>query len=165
MSDTAICASCRRPNPTRQCGVCEGAVCKSCVQNLEPSTFALLPEVPKELSHTYYCQACYDEHVATELERYTEILARAEEAFIFFTSQKAFIPLIVKSKEIFRVANIPDRDEAILRLAFLAARKDFNAVMEVEVVGEKVRDGAYQTMKWRAQGHPAKVDVDKMDRR
>ena len=83
MSDTAICVSCRRPNPTRLCGVCDAPVCKSCVQNLEPSSFALLPEVPKELSHIYYCQACYDEHVATELERYAEVLARAEESFTF----------------------------------------------------------------------------------
>jgi hypothetical protein len=163
-SDTAICVSCRRTHPNRKCGLCEAAVCKSCVQELSPESFKLLPTIPDELSHIYYCQGCYDQQIAPKLDAYTENLENAKQVFVFFTTQRAHIPLQSKSKETFRVTNIPDRDEAILRLAFLAAQQKCNAIVDVEAIGEKVRDGAYQTMKWRAHGHPALIDASKMDR-
>ena len=46
------------------------------------------------------------------------------------------------------VKDCPDRDETIMRLAFFAAQRSSNAVIQVEVTAEKVRNGAYQTSKW-----------------
>lgn len=163
--NSSTCESCRRPKASHQCGLCKSGVCKACSQFLPEDTFTFDPDLKSELKHTYYCPHCHSETVEPALALYNETLERAENVYIFFTTQKTYIPALKRSKEILRVKECPDRDEAILRLAFLAAKQDFNAVTDVLVSSEKVRDGAYQTMKWKAQGCPALVDEEKMARR
>jgi hypothetical protein len=162
MSDST-CISCRKPKATLECGLCNESVCKKCSQHLSADSFSFLAEVPEELTHSIYCGNCYDETVAPAMDSYEETMERAKSAFVFFKTQRKEIPLIKKEREVFKVAECPDRDETILRLAFFAAQKDCNAVIEVEVLSEKVRDGAYQTSKWRGEGQAAKVDGAKIE--
>lgn len=162
MSD-AICISCRKPKATLECGLCTESVCKKCSQHLNSETFSFLPSIPEELSHSLYCGNCFDETVAPAIDEYEETMERAKGAFVFFKTQRKEIPLIKKEREVFYVDECPDRDETILRLAFFAAQKDCNAIIEVEVVSQKIRDGAYQTSKWRGEGVAAKVDGAKID--
>ena len=164
MAET-LCISCRRPNAKHKCGICEEPVCKSCAQFLPAESFPFLTSKPEHLTHTYYCPACHSEKVAPEIESYDEIMSRAKEAFIFFTTQKAGLPILKKAKVPVKVEQCPDRDEAILRLAFAAAQAQYNCVVEVDVAHQKIREGAYQTTNWRAQGFPAEIDAVKMQRR
>jgi hypothetical protein len=158
------CISCRKLKAQLECEACEEAVCKNCSQILAKETFAFLEEVPEALSKALYCNSCFDHVVAPELEQYQETLDRAKQVFVFFTTQRKEIPLIKRSKIVVSVKDLPDRDEAILRLGFQAAKQDYNAITEVTVLATKIRNGGYQTSSWSGSGIPANVDAEKMDR-
>ena len=64
----------------------------------------------------------------------------------------------------FRVDDCTDRDETLMRLAFLAAKADFNALLDVDIVAKKVRNFGYQTSQWQGIGVPARVDREKLER-
>ena len=163
MNDTS-CDSCRKPKSGFECEVCESSLCKNCAQILDSDEFAFLAEIPVALKHNTYCPHCYDEMVVPELDAYQEIMGRAQEVFVFFVTQRKEIPLIKRSRESFAINECIDRDQTILRLAFFAAQGGYNAVTEVEVISEKVRNGAYQTSKWRGTGVPAQIDAAKLAR-
>jgi hypothetical protein len=141
MSDT-VCSACRRANPTVQCELCHDLSCKACAEILSEEAFAFLPKKPPELTHTRYCQGCWQGHVEPAQEEYRASLEQAKQAYIFFSTQRKPIPILLKEKDVIRVADCPDRDETILRLAFQAVRLGCNAVVETVVSSEKVRNGA-----------------------
>ncbi len=97
-------------------------------------------------------------------EQYEQKVAEARGVYVFFVTQKRAIPLIAKAKNVVRVEGCSDRNETILRLGFLAAEQSFNALVQVEVTSEKVRNAGYQTSAWKGVGLPAKVDPLKIDR-
>jgi len=157
------CISCGKPKAVLNCDVCEDALCKKCDQILPADAFSFLDVIPENLKHLHYCGSCYDSIVAPQMESYQETMERAKNAFVFFTTQKKETPLIKKSREVLKVTNCPDRDETILRLAFLAAQNDYNAITEVEVESAKVRNGAYQTSVWSGRGVAAEIDGKKVE--
>ncbi len=108
--------------------------------------------------------SCFDSEVQPALENYRELIEQARSVFIFFTTQKKAIPLIKKSKEKVVVEACDDRDETILRLAFQAAQQGYNAVIETEVVAQKIRNEGYQKSVWRGVGVPAQVNAERMER-
>ena len=120
-------------------------------------------EIPEALAHTFYCGRCHDDVLQPAFDEYNEVMERAKTCFVFFKTQRKEVPLIKKEREMLRVAECIDRDETILRLAFFAAQKDYNAVIDCLVESEKIRDGAYQTSKWYGTGTPALVDGAKID--
>ena len=161
----STCVSCRKPKANLQCEICEDAICKKCVQRLEPDTFSFLEQVPLALTHSLYCGACYDEHVAAEFDAYQETMEAAKKVFVFFKTQRKDIPLIKRSKETFQVVNCADRDETILRLAFFSVRSGYNGLLEVEVNSSKVHPGgSYQTSRWSGVGTAAMIDASKIER-
>ncbi|MCM2323953.1 MAG: hypothetical protein NDJ90_11895, partial [Oligoflexia bacterium] len=146
------------------CESCGEPVCKACVFFLEPDTFSFLRQLPAELKHSRYCPSCQAAHIAPALEAYEEKLERAREVYFFFVTQRKAIPLLRRSKEKLSVEDCGDRDETILRLAFQAVELGCNAVIEAEVLSEKVRNAGYQTSRWHGTGFPAEVDVARMER-
>ena len=157
------CVSCGKPKAVLNCEVCEDALCKKCDQILAADAFSFLPKIADDLKHMHYCGSCYDSIVAPEMDAYQETMERAKSAFVFFTTQRKETPLIKKAREVFKVVGCIDRDETILRLAFFAAQQDYNAIIEVEVESEKVRNGAYQTSRWSGSGVAAQIDGKKVD--
>lgn len=163
MSD-GVCLSCRRTRPVSPCEVCFEEVCSNCEHFLGASTFSFLKEVPSELSHSHYCQGCYDSKVEPALESYRETMKRAEKVYVFFTSQRKSLPVLRRSKEKISVEKCEDRDETILRLAFFAAQQDYNAILETDVASVKVRDAGYEHKVWRGSALPVQVDAEKVER-
>ncbi len=161
--DHPICLGCRKPKASQTCGVCEETFCKKCSENVSAEEFRFLSEIPEILTRKVYCQPCYDQEVLPEKERYEEILARAKEIFVFFKTQRKQIPLIRKSKVPVVVETCDDRDETILRLGFLAAEQNHNAIIEVDVNAKKVRNEGYQTSIWSGTAFPADVDGSKVE--
>lgn len=160
----SLCISCRRPKATLHCEICQEPLCKSCDQFLKAGTFSFLKTTPENLTRTHYCPSCYSAEIEPALEEYNEVLERAKSVYIFFKTQKKAPPVLKKSKEAVRVDACDDRDETILRLAFFAAQEGYNAVVETEVLSEKVRNGAYQTTRWKGVGIPALVDAERVER-
>ena len=160
------CKECGKSKANLQCEICEASLCKKCTQFLPQNTFSFLETLPSELSHQTYCGACHDEYVSPELRTYEEIMARAKNVIIFYKTQKKDIPLIHKSKEVCKIKNHPDRDEVILRLAFFAAKLNFNAMIEVEVTSERIQNKSrsYQFNRWDGIGIAAQIDEEKLAR-
>lgn len=159
-----MCTSCRRLKAELNCGNCKEPVCKGCAHFLEADTFSFLKEIPECLSHSYYCDGCYDTHVQQVLVTYQETMERARKAYFFFKTQRKQIPLIRKSKLKVHVGLCKDRDETILRLGFFAAEQGYNAIVEGDVTSSKVRNAGYEKMIWSGTGIPAQIDSSKLDR-
>ncbi len=155
------CASCLQSKPSLksklQCGVCECLLCKDCVQFLEEDHFSFLKEPAEELKHKTYCRNCYDEKVMPAHEAYLELMERAKQVYVFF--KKHNIPLIRKSKHWVSVQDCPDREEALLRLAFFAAEQSFNALVEANLISEKRFVNGYQSLIWHGKAYPAEIRV------
>jgi hypothetical protein len=146
------------------CEACDEYVCKNCTQILDDTAFSFLEKRPDAVSHSHYCSSCFDSKVVPELEIYNEIMERAKNVFVFFTTQRKTIPTIRRSKHAVHVKKCHDREETILRLAFFAAQENFNALTDVELTSQKIRNEAYQTSSWQGSGVPAEVDADKVER-
>lgn len=119
---------------------------------------------PPELRHTYYCGPCYDEKVAAYQADYDVTLGKAREINVFFKGSKSSVRVLRKAKELVRVTDAPDRDGAILTLAFQAAHEGYNAITEVEVVSRKLRTNHRQTSLWSAEGIPSEIFSRELDR-
>lgn len=158
------CETCRDPDPTTECELCQNSLCEECVLRPPHGAFSLLNEVAPELKHSRYCRFCFDDKVEPELTRYEETREKAEQVFVFFKTQRKEIPLIRRSKETLRIRDCTDRDETILRLAFMAAQEGFNALIDTEVSDQKVRNHAHQKTLWHGSGEGAMIDEAKLDR-
>jgi hypothetical protein len=126
--------------------MCEGPLCVKCDQFLKEGSFSFYTVVPDELKHTHYCTVCYTTHVEPAFESYNALMEKAKGLYFFF------------------VENCPDRDETILRLAFIAAEQGYSAVIEAEVTSKKVRYEGWQKMMWSGVATPVFVDIEKLER-
>lgn len=158
------CCVCQKPKATLVCGICKSAVCKYCAQFTQEDSFSFLAKVPEDLTHGTYCGPCFDDKVAPELAKYDDIMDRAKNVAVFFKDQGKETRLIKRGNEVFRVKDCPDRDETLMRLAFFAAQKDFNSLIDVDLVSEKIRNGTYQTQKWSGTAVPANLSDRKIGR-
>ncbi|HAR41684.1 MAG TPA: hypothetical protein DCS07_03505 [Bdellovibrionales bacterium] len=146
------------------CGLCQEPVCKDCETFIEPSSFSFLKKTPEVLTHTHYCQSCYENSAKAALDAYNETMERAHDIYFFFNTQKRPPPIIKKARLSETVENCGDRDETILRLAFFAAQDGYNAIIEADITSTKVRNGKHQTTIWRGTGTPAQVDSVKLEK-
>ena len=158
------CNVCRRPKAILSCGILQEPICKKCVVILEKGSFSYLPEIPPELTHKHYCGRCYDDKVAPQLADYESTMARARQLFVYVKGQGEETRLMGRNEKPIRIEHCVDKNETLLRLAFLAARKGFNALLDVEVLAKKVRDEGFQTTSWSASGIPTQLDAKWVER-
>lgn len=138
--------------------MCQEALCKSCAQFVDGDRFSWLPQIPKELSHTTYCGPCFNVNVAPAMAEYDEAMEQAKRINVFFTTDSKQTRFFNRKEKPFKIANCPDKEETLLRLAFLAVRAGFNSIIDVEITSEKVRNGSYQTTIWKGTGVPTKLE-------
>jgi hypothetical protein len=113
--------------------------------------------LPDELKHSYYCAACYDQHVEPYKSQYDAAAEQAKQVNVIFKGSKSLMRVLRKADKPLEIKDSPDRDEAILALAFYAAREGYNTIMDVEVSSQKVRNEGYQKMSWSSRGTPAEI--------
>jgi hypothetical protein len=159
-----VCNSCNKPKATLECGLCQCSLCKYCAQFVEEDHFSFLASIPSYLSHTVYCGPCFDEKISPELQKYDALLEQAKQVDVYFSDQGKETRIIRRLEEPVKIENCPDRDEALLRLAFFAAQGNYNSLVDVELTSEKVRNGGYQTLKWRGVGVPVHVNKKRLFR-
>lgn len=153
--DLVICPKCERNKTALSCGICESAICKSCAQFLEPESFAFQADVSPALKHGTFCMDCYDSQVAGPVSEYFTILEAAKNIDVFFKNQGKETRLVRRKEKPVSIAACDDRDEVVMRLAFIAAAGGFDAVVDIDLKSEKVRDGSYQKLLWKGTGVPA----------
>lgn len=145
-----------------ECGICKSALCKSCTQFVEPDAFSFLTVVPDELTHSAFCNDCFVAQVQPRLDQYAETLEKAKNIAIWEKDQSKETRFFSRKEKALKVENCSDRQETILRLAFLATQVGFNAVIDVQVTGKKITNGTYQTTSYSGSGIPTNVDARKI---
>jgi hypothetical protein len=156
--EPSLCHSCLKAQSSFRCGVCQCELCKKCTKFVQENEFSFMPKISQDLTHSIYCGQCYDQIVAPALEAYAKDMERAKNIFIFSKAQSKETRLMKRSTPPYQVKDCPDREETILRLAFLAAKDNFNAIIDVDVVADKICKGKYQTSNWRGTAIPAQVN-------
>lgn len=121
-----------------------------------------MPKRPAGLEHSCYCNACYDQHVANALNDYEQTLAKAQEILVFDKSQSKETRLIRRLEKPLSVEQGLDEQEVTLRLAFMAAEKKYNSIIDMDIKATKVRQGAYQTTIYSGKAIPANVSDHKL---
>ena len=151
-----FCVGCQTPAISKN-------VCKNCANFVGREDFAFLPDIPVGLVEGAYCSHCYRDMVQPELDRYTDLMERAKRMTVFEKDQGKETRFYSRLEKPIVIENCADRHEALLRLAFLAARMDFNAIIDVAITSEKVKTGgSYQKLKWRGHGVPVQLDLSKL---
>lgn len=161
--ETQTCVTCQQPKANLECVSCAGSVCKKCAEFLNQGSFVLSSEAPPVAVGTY-CGSCFDTNVAPELEAYNDAATRARDINIYFKGQSKESRVIRRKEKPIKIDNCPDREEAILRLAFLAAKANYNVLLDVDVYAQKVKIDGYQTSNWKGIGIPANVDPRILER-
>ncbi len=151
------CTTCGKTKSLLECGPCHADVCKNCAQFLYEGTFALMQVVPPELQHTIYCYSCHLEHVEQPLAKYNQLVEQAKEIMVFNKSQGKETRFVRRNEDWIEVKDCEDEDQVIMKLAFHAVEIGCNAVVDVDIVAQKIRLGAYQTQLFKGTGRPAKV--------
>jgi hypothetical protein len=153
-----LCKTCRKPNPSYQCGLCEDYVCKACTQFSGEENFSFLRKIPRELTHNYYCYPCFDDKVGPALESYEETLQQAKEVYVFTKEQSKLTRLLKRTEPPYQVENCEDKEEALLKISFYAVEDKFNALVDVGFKSRKIIIGSHKKTIWDASGVPMNVD-------
>lgn len=156
------CCVCQKTKTTLQCGLCQGALCKNCAQFLEADQFAFLPTLPEKLKHSTYCGPCFSEHVEPEIHRYNEDLQKAKNLTVFFVGDSKLTRNFKRNEKPLKVTHCTDREETLVRLAFLAVQSQFNALIDVDIKSEKVREGSYQTTRYSGTAMPVNLTSQRL---
>jgi hypothetical protein len=151
------CTTCGKSKALLSCGVCTVSVCKHCAQILEEESFSFLDVQKPEMLQTTFCNTCFDEKIAPDLMDYQQTMEAAKNIEVFFKDQGKETRLMKRIDVVFSIVDCPDRNEAIMRLAFKAVKMGFNSVIDVDIVAKKVKMGAYQTHSYKATGVPSNV--------
>jgi hypothetical protein len=164
-NNSNACSTCRKPNATLNCGLCQCQICKKCKQTYDVDTFFYLPKIPQDLTHNFYCWTCFDEKINPEIESYNEKLIQAKNLVTFSILQKKETRLMSRNEKPIYVENCKDREEALLRLAFLAVISNFNSLIDVDIISKKIVNAGYQKLNWSGSAIPINLEQKILDRR
>ena len=164
MSDSQTCASCGALKSPFSCGICQIALCKSCVQEVDSHSFSYFSKIPAELKKGNICPKCYEDKILPHKQRFDELLEKANDIYFLTKSYKGYVRVHNKHSKRVVVEDCDDRRETIVRLAFFAAELGFNAIIDSEVESKKVRMGKYQSTRWFGSAVPAKIDGEQLER-
>lgn len=144
------------------CGACESAVCKYCAQFLDEAQFLYLPEIPKDLKHTTYCNSCFDSKVQPAINDYEKVVRAAKGIITFFTADSKVTRNFKRTDKPFTVKDCAEKEEVLMKLAFLAVLGEYNAIIDIDIKSEKIRNGSRQTTKWSGTAMPAQVTSSRL---
>jgi len=152
------CSVCQKTKSLNQCESCGDTVCKSCTQFIGEDTFKYQVYKPKNVQHNIYCPTCYNEYVAEAVDQYTNTLDAANNIIVFEKTQSKETRLMKRLEDPIKLQNETDRHDALMKMAFIAVQRHFNAIIDVEITPQKVRDGSYQTTIYTCSAIPVTIE-------
>lgn len=158
MEDNKHCISCQKTKALIECECCHVDVCKYCAHILPEESFSFFAQKPAELSHRIYCHTCYLNHVEDSLEKYNLLMDQARNVQVYLSNQGKETRLVKRLEKPFKIENCADHNETMLRLAFFAAEKGFNTLVDVNITSKKIREGAYQKLIWSGTAVPVQMN-------
>lgn len=159
---TSSCNHCGKTKAPYTCGCCLDTLCKSCVQFMPDDAFQFLTNRPKEISHNWYCSVCFGQNVVPALAEYEAIAEHARGVLVFDVTQGKETRFVKRLEKPIIIASGADEQDITMRLAYMAAEKNFNALVDVDIKAVKVRDGSYQTTAYSGKGIPTNVTDRKL---
>ncbi len=152
------CSVCGKSRAPLVCGCCHQMICKSCTDFLEADEFYLLDKNPLNTDDKAFCQVCYQEKVLPEMQKYQDLVALAKNIQVFMKNQSKETRLIPRLEKTLRVENCKEPEEVMMRLAIMAVQKKLNALIDMDIVGKKVKDGSYSTTIFSGSAVPAEFN-------
>lgn len=120
---------------------------------------ALLPD---DIQNKTFCMNCYNQGISDRLNHYVEIVEQAKQINVFTKNQTKETSRIKRTEPPLRVVNCSDKEEALLKIAFMAAEKGFGTIVDVELKSEKVGKGkTYKKLVWTGSGIPVDPSIKK----
>ncbi|QDK47021.1 hypothetical protein DOM22_18580 [Bdellovibrio sp. ZAP7] len=152
------CCVCQKPKANLECGICHEHVCKKCAQFVDEGTFSFYKVIPAPLDKSVFCGPCFDREIAPALEDYEQKMKKAKGISIFMKEDSKLTQMFSRKENAIEIKECDDREELVMRMAFLTVIAGFNALVDVEIKSEKVRPGGkYQYTKWSGKGIPTLV--------
>ncbi|MCB9073181.1 MAG: hypothetical protein H6623_06135 [Bdellovibrionaceae bacterium] len=158
------CKQCQSKKAYLECGICKESICKKCAVFLDAEAFLYMQDTPPFLTQDCYCYTCFSEKVQPLLNSYYEDVEKTKEVYVFYRTQGKETSQYKRTFPQVTTDNALDEQDTLMRLAYLAVRNNCNALVDVNVQAKKIRDHAYQTMRWSGVGNPVQIDADRLDR-
>jgi hypothetical protein len=148
------CTACLTAKAHLQCVHCENPLCKSCADFVDEGSFSFFKKLPEGVKLGAYCPQCFEANVAKEKKRYDDLLRLAADVEVYLLNQTKESRRLNREEPEVKVQDCPDREEALMRLAFQAAELGYNCITDVDVAAKKIRDGTYQYAVYNGKGIP-----------
>ena len=156
------CCVCQKSKAGLTCGLCKETVCKSCTEFLDSDNFAFLTKKPEHLETGAFCLTCFNNTVSVELSEYDAKVEKAKNILVFDNTQGKETRLFKRLEPAIKIEQCDDKNETVLRLAFMATELGFNAIIDLDLRSKKVKDGKHQHLIWSATAIPTNVDESKL---
>jgi hypothetical protein len=155
--EALLCVICRSPKTTLKCGICQDPLCRACIECLDDDAVSLMSVIPPELTHRSYCPNCYAQKVEPQIRAYEEIVEKAEDINLFYIKEGKATRLMKRMEKPFQVNNCRDKNQAIMRLAYLAAKSNFNTLIDIDISVVRTRINSYKTSIWQGSAVPTNL--------
>lgn len=162
--NTPVCSSCLKDKNLLECGACKaanpeamnssGMICKKCAHFVDPEDFSFLTKIPVALTYAVYCEPCYQKSVLPEQESYNEAMQKAGEVMVYNKTEGKETRTFSRKEKPLIVENCSDKEETLMKLAFLAAKANYNTLIDVDYLVKKIITNGYQRSSWRGIGIP-----------
>ena len=150
------CTSCHKAKAPLTCIGCKEALCKACATFVDlENTFSFLPAMPNDVEGGSYCVLCYESKAQPAVEAYDEQMEKAKNISVYMKNQGKEVTSLRRAQVPVTVTDCEDRDETLLRLAFLTVERGYDTLISVDLVPKKIRTGTYQKSAWQGTGTPA----------
>ncbi len=156
------CGSCFKNKTSLRCSDCEDLSCKSCSIFVDEYEFEYMAQFSQDLLDKVFCPSCYNQKVSDQIQKYNEALVLAKNINVYDKDQGSETGIIKKIEKPIHVKDCEGEKEALMKLAFLAAMKGYDTIIDTHLVAEKVsRGGKYRTHLWRGSAVPVDPKIRK----
>ena len=132
------------------------------MQFIDEDFFEMQSLLPEDLRNKTFCLNCFNQGIDERISRYRDIVEMAKNVDIFNKTQTKETRRIKRIEDPIRVENCDDRQEAVMRLAFIAADKGFKTIVDVDITSKKVGEGkSYKKLVWKGVAVPVDPSIKK----
>lgn len=160
--DLLTCVLCEKNKTALRCDACSDVSCKDCVHFIDEDHFEMIALLSEDLKNKTFCNNCYNQGINDQIIGYFELFERAKKVDVFTKVQTKETRRIKRVATPVGVVGCADKEEALLRLAFLTAEQGFDTIVDVELKSKKVGEGkSYKKLVWDGAGIPVDSSLKK----
>lgn len=158
MSTSSSCVICNNPKANITCRECDSSVCKSCIEFVGDALFEYDEYTDETSPVGHYCSSCYTTTIVPRLDVYNEIVERAKEVSVFSTEKSQESRLIKRTDVKLKIDECEDKEDLIMKLAYMAAKAGYNSIVDMDLVYTKTRDGSFKLANWSGTATAANLN-------